>query len=250
MAERTRTYFLSDVHLGLRSGDRAEREERLVSFLKGLSREETKTVYFLGDIWDFWYEYKDVIPKEAIRVVAQMIDLMDAGVEVVFLPGNHDIWCYHFFEEIGVKVVREPLFVEIGGKNFCLAHGDGLGGAPFGYKLMLWVFHNRVLQCLFSTLHPTIAFRFGYGWSGENRKTHSPYVWKGDSEPLVKYANSVLESKKVDYFVFGHYHTAVQHEMSCGAKMFVLGDWISGKEPVLTCSCDPSSSSLDLSVSQ
>lgn len=231
MAERKEVFFVADVHLGLAVQDPQEREDRFVGFLKGLSRETTKALYLLGDIWDFWYEYRDVMPREGIRVVAQLIDLMDAGVEVYFCEGNHDIWTYSFFESIGMKKISQPCVMEIEGKTFCLGHGDGLGGAKWSYSFMLKVFHCRFLQILFSTLHPWLAYRLGNGWSNSNRRTHKPYIFRGEEEPLYKFSEEFMKTRPVDCFVFGHYHVSVDMELPSGARLFVVKDWMSGGMP-------------------
>ncbi len=223
MAEKL-TYFVSDVHLGLKVGDPEERERRFVGFLRSLP-EETDALYLLGDIWDFWYEYRDVVPKGYVRVFSALTDLMDRGVKVYFFQGNHDVWTYSYFEELGMVRLRQPHVVEIGGKRFCLGHGDGLGPVPFGYRLLRGIFHNRVLQVLFSTLHPWLAFRFGNGWSRKNRLSHDKeYVFGGENEPLYKFAASFPEP--VDYFIFGHYHADVRMTLPSGAGFFILKDWI------------------------
>ena len=231
MAERTDIYFVSDVHLGLRTADPTEREARFLAFLKGIPEDRTRALYLLGDIWDFWYEYRDVVPRIGVRVVAQLIRLMDAGVEVWFCPGNHDIWTFSFFESLGMHRFEQPLFVRIDGTDFCLGHGDLLGGAPRGYTLMLKIFRCRVLQRLFSTLHPWLAYRFGLGWSNSNRRKHTPYHFRGAEEPLYRFALEASEKRHVDYFVFGHFHDAVDLTLPTGARLFVLKDWMSGGMP-------------------
>lgn len=228
MTDRSRAYFVSDVHLGLRTSDPAEREERFVNFLKGIPRDGTLALYLLGDIWDFWYEYRDVIPREGARVVAQLVDLMDAGVKVRFFPGNHDIWCYSFFQSLGIEVFREPVSVQIGNARFHLGHGDGLGGARWSYRFMQKIFHCRFLQRCFSTLHPWIAFRFGLGWSTGNRRTHEPYHFRGAEEPLYRYAVAKAAEEKVDYFIFGHFHDKVRLALPCGSTFVILKDWMDG----------------------
>ena len=231
MEGRTDIYFVSDVHLGLKTCDPREREERFVAFLKGIPRETARAVYLLGDIWDFWYEYKYVIPREGSRVIAQLISLMDDGVEVYFCPGNHDIWTYSYFESIGIKKFAQPEYVEIDGKVFCLGHGDLLGGAKFGYRLMLGIFRCKFPQRLFSTLHPTIAFGFGLGWSDSNRRTHKPYHFRGEDEPLYKFALERSGERHVDFFVFGHYHDRVDMTLPTGSRLVVLKDWMGSGQP-------------------
>ena len=231
--ERTKVYFTADVHLGLATADPKEREDRFVSWLKSLPR-DAKALYLLGDIWDFWYEYRDVVPKEGARVIAQLIDLMDNGVEVWFMPGNHDIWCYRYFESLGMHKILQPYRTEIGGRRFCLGHGDRLKDARLGYRLMLWVFNNRVLQALFSTLHPWFAFRFGTSWSKKSRYTHTPYQWKGSEEPLVRFAEEeIAAGRTADYFIFGHYHLDARQALSDGSELFVMNTWLKGGTPCL-----------------
>ncbi len=220
------TYFVSDVHLGLQVDDPAGREARFVEFLRSLP-EETKALYLLGDIWDFWYEYRDVVPKGYVRVFAALTALMDRGVDVYFFQGNHDVWTYGYFEELGMKRLEQPALVEIGGEVFCLGHGDGLGPVPFGYRFLRGVFHNKVLQFLFSLLHPWIAFRFGNGWSRQNRLSrHVEYEFRGEEEPLYKFAAEYEKAHKVDHFIFGHYHADVSMHTPGGADFHVLKDWM------------------------
>lgn len=224
---KTLTYFVSDVHLGLKVADPAAREERFVSFLKGLPQ-ETAALYMLGDIWDFWYEYRDVVPKGYVRVFAALMELMDRGVEVYFFQGNHDIWTYSYFESLGMKKLVQPCKVEIGGKTFCLGHGDGLGPTPFGYRVIKTIFNCRPLQVLFSMLHPWFAYRLGNVWSRNSRLSHKEeYQFKGESEPLYQFASDYLRENKVDYFIFGHFHSAVDTVLSGGCRLLMLKDWMS-----------------------
>ena len=221
-----KTYFVSDVHLGLQIADPADRERRFADFLNGLPS-DTDAVYLLGDIWDFWYEYKYVVPKGYIRVLGALQGLMDRGVKVYFFEGNHDIWTYSYFEELGMVKLTQPSLVEIGGKKFCLGHGDGLGPVPFGYRFLRGVFHSKVAQFLFSLLHPRIAFGLGNGWSKNNRLTHDhEYEFRGVDEPLVKFAEDFASTHHVDYFVFGHYHVSVDMTLSSGSRFLILKDWI------------------------
>ena len=228
MAGRNLVYFVSDVHLGLDVNDPADREARFVKFLSSIPKEETLALYMLGDIWDFWYEYRDLVPKGYVKVFSALMDLMDAGVEVYFFQGNHDIWCYHYFADMGIRILQQPYEVELGGKVFCVGHGDGLGPGYTGYKIMRWFFRNKVCQRLFSSLiHPTLAFRFGKGWSKDNRVSRrGEYVFKGEAEPLYKFALEYSTSKHVDYFIFGHFHTSVDLTLPTGARLLLLRDWV------------------------
>ena len=230
---RNLTYFASDVHLGLRVSDPAGREARFVAFLKAIPAAEAEALYLLGDIWDFWYEYRDVVPKGYVRVFAALTDLMDAGVKVYFFPGNHDIWTYSYFEELGMMRLDQPYVTEIGGKTFCLGHGDGLGPVDGGYRFLRRIFHSRFLQACFSALHPWFAFRMGNGWSRRSRLGKSiGYTFKGEEEPLYKFCVDLNARRAsagkppVDIFLFGHYHCAVDLPVGT-ARLLLLQDWIS-----------------------
>lgn len=224
--EKKLTYFVSDVHLGLQVADPEDRERRFAAFLRSLP-ENTEAVYLLGDIWDFWYEYKDVVPKGYVRVLSALQELMDRGVKVYFFQGNHDVWTYRYFEELGMVKLVQPCVVQIAGKRFCLGHGDGLGPVPFGYRFLRGLFHNRLAQTLFSALHPWLAFRLGNGWSRNNRLAHDvQYEFGGENEPLYKFAKDFASENEVDFFIFGHYHVEVDTVLPSGARLMILKDWI------------------------
>lgn len=220
------TYFVSDVHLGLQVNNPEDREERFVSFLRSLPP-ETEALYLLGDIWDFWYEYRDVVPKGYVKVFAALTGLMDSGVKVYYFQGNHDVWSYSYFKELGMLRLEQPALVDIGGTKFCLGHGDGLGPVKLSYKLMRAVFHCRFLQVLFSMLHPWIAFRLGNSWSRSNRLSRKEkYFFRGKDEPLYKFAAEFEKTHHVDYFIFGHYHEEVRMRTPEGADLIILKDWM------------------------
>ena len=228
---RTLSYFVSDVHLGLDVADAPAREARFAAFLRGIPSDRTEALYLLGDIWDFWYEYRDVVPRGYLRVFSALQSLMDAGVEVYFFQGNHDIWTYSYFKELGMRPLVQPHVAEIGGKRFCLGHGDGLGPGMRGYKLMRWVFHNRFFQRCFSALHPSLAFRLGNGWSKHSRLSKNiRYSFRGTEEPLYRFCVEFQQREKVDYFIFGHYHCAVDMPVEGGARLVMLQDWMEGAD--------------------
>ena len=227
MEERKLTFFVSDVHLGADVNDTAAREERFVRFLRSIPAARTEALYLLGDIWDFWYEYHDVVPKGSERVLAAITDLIAAGVKVFFFQGNHDMWTFGYLESLGIRVLQQPCLVDIQGRTFCLGHGDGLGPGNRGYKLMRRVFRSRWAQTLFSALHPRIAFALARGWSMSRHRRHtSPYVFKGTDEPLYKFAERFSQEHHVDYFIFGHFHTPVDMTLPGGAHLVVLDCWL------------------------
>lgn len=231
-------YFVSDVHLGSAIGDPQDRERRFVDFLKKLPH-NTSALYLLGDIWDFWYEYRDVVPKGYVRVLAALVDLIDRGVEVYYFRGNHDVWTYKYFEELGIKFLEQPYILEMDGKRFCLGHGDGLGPVPNAYRFMNAIFHCKFLQSLFSMLHPWIAFRFGNNLSKHNRLMRKKrrklqkknYEFRYMDEPICKFAEEFSQAiqaqgqKPIDYFIFGHYHKKVEFQLPSGVQFRILKDW-------------------------
>ena len=225
---RNEIYFVSDVHIGLNLGDPQEREERFAGFLRSLPRERTRAVYMLGDIWDFWFEYRDVVPRYGAKVVAAMVELVSDGIEVWFCRGNHDVWTFSFFQELGMHKFEQPYFVNIDGKEFCLGHGDLLGGSKRAYRMMMKLFNCRFMCRLFAMLHPRAAFSLAMRLSKRNRGSRKPYHFRGKDEPLYKFADEVSRNRKVDYFVFGHFHEQVDMTLPSGSRFMILKDWIHG----------------------
>ena len=227
MEERKLSYFASDVHLGLKNGSEDEREARFVSFLESIPADKTKNLFLLGDIWDFWYEYKYVVPKGYIRVFAALDKLIQKGVRVFFFPGNHDVWAFDYFRSLGMVVIKDKFAcIDIDGNIFCLGHGDGLGKVPYTYRFLRGLFHNRFAQFCFSLLHPRIAFAIGNAWSHSNRMSrHVKYTFKGEEEPLYKFAVELCKERKADHFIFGHYHSPASYILPSGATFDILDDW-------------------------
>lgn len=220
------TYFVSDIHLGLPVGDAAAREKAFLKFLKGIDPAQTQTLYLLGDIFDFWYEYRYVIPKGTTRVLAALADLADEGVKVFFFRGNHDLWVKDYFGTLGIQVLEQPHVVKIGTQTFCLGHGDGLGPGDNVYKFYKWLFSRKWAQTLFSALHPWIGFRWATGWSHSSRREKPiAYHFKGEDERLYKYCREFQSHTPVNHFIFGHYHCRVDMPVD-GARLHILGDWM------------------------
>lgn len=240
----SKSYFISDVHLGAAFCDRKALEQRFVALLDRIREEKADAVYLLGDIFDFWYEYRYVIPRGHTRALGALARLSDSGVKVYFFRGNHDVWVYDYFErELGMTVLRQPYVAEIDGKLCCLGHGDGLGRTDTMFRLIRWAFHNRALQVMFSALHPRWAFGLGYAWAGHSRKMKNApdnagrYVFRGADEPLYHFADAFGKKYRethggagVDYYIFGHYHTPGTVEIPSGGQMHILGCWVDGGE--------------------
>ena len=235
-------YFIADTHLGLDYKDYKAREKAFASFLYNLPA-ETSEVLLLGDIFDFWYEYKNVIPRRFTRTLGALASLCDRGVKVHFLNGNHDIWTYSYFQqEIGVVFHKQPLTVELEGQRFCLGHGDLLWESSGTYRSLQKVFKCRFVQVLFSALHPRWAFLFGNSWSkhnrltryeGENDQSQKAYrdkIFKLSTEWAAKYQSVLPEGQKIDHFIFGHYHLPFTAQIEGGGDFSILGDWIHNPE--------------------
>lgn len=226
-------YFLSDAHLGSRAIEhRRTHERRLVNFLDSI-KDQASAVYLLGDMFDFWYEFKMVVPKGYTRFLGKLSELTDLGVEVHFFTGNHDIWCGDYLEEeCGVTIHREPLTCEIYGKEFFLAHGDGLGDPDRKFRFLRAMFHSKILQRMFSMLHPRWSVDFGLAWAKHSRLKREDGMeaeYQGESkEPLVAFTKDYLRMHPdINYFIYGHRHILLDLMLSRSARLMILGDWIS-----------------------
>ena len=231
-------YFISDAHLGSRAlRHTRQQERRLVRFLDDI-KDKAEAVYMLGDMFDFWYEYKTVVPKGFTRFLGKVSELTDSGVEVHFFTGNHDIWCYDYLtEECGVVMHHEPVTLPLADKTFFLAHGDGLGDPDWKFQFLKRIFHSRLCQWAFSKIHPSWGMTFGLEWAKRSRLKHEPCLQDGaggdpaflgeDKEHLVIYAKAYLrEHPDVDYFIFGHRHIQIDLPMQGDSRLLILGDWI------------------------
>ena len=227
-------YFLSDAHLGSWAVEhRRMQERRLVRFLASI-KEKAAAVYQLGDMFDFWYEYKYVVPKGFTRFLGKISELTDMGVEVHYFTGNHDIWAYDYLaEECGVILHKQPQTIELYGKIFYLAHGDGLGDPNKSFKVIRSIFHNKTCQWLFSGLHPRWGMWFGLTWAKHSRMKHGmggdpPDYMGDDKEHLILYTKKYIQyHSNVDYFIYGHRHIEVDKQLTKKARVIILGDWIS-----------------------
>lgn len=225
-------YFLSDAHLGSRAIKHSRTQERrLVNFLDGI-KHRASAVYLLGDMFDFWYEFRTVVPKGYTRFLGKLSELTDMGVEVHFFIGNHDIWCGDYLtKECGMIMHREPFTVEIGGKEFYLAHGDGLGDPDKHFKFLRAMFHSRTLQLLFSAIHPRWSVDFGLNRAKSSRLKRKdemePDYMGEDKEYLVLYSKEYLKSHpNINFLIYGHRHIMLDLMLSSTARMVILGDWV------------------------
>lgn len=225
-------YFLSDAHLGsLAIPHGRMQERRLVNFLDSI-KHKAKAVYLLGDIFDFWYEYRTVVPKGYTRLLGKISELTDMGVEVHYFYGNHDLWQHDYFEkECGMTIHRHNEVIELDGQTFFLAHGDGLGSKDRRFKLLRSIFHSPTCQRLFSALHPRWGMAFGLEWARRSRLKREdgkepPYQGEANEE-LVIFAKDYLKSHPdINFFIVGHRHIELDLMIARTCRLIILGDWI------------------------
>lgn len=223
-------YFLSDFHLGAPDHAKSlEREKRLVQFLDDIKKDAGE-IFLVGDMFDFWYEYKKVVPKGYVRLLGKLAELSDAGVQLHFFVGNHDMWMKEYFrQELNMPVYYEPKEFERNGKKFLIGHGDGLGPGDHGYKRLKKIFRNPACQWLFGVLPPVIGVGLANYLSRRSRAQtgSSEEVFLGeDKEWLIIYCKEVLQKENFDFFVFGHRHLAIDYRLSKDSRYINLGDWI------------------------
>jgi len=224
-------YFASDFHLGIPHAEKSlEREKKLCKWLDEISKDATE-IFLVGDIFDFWYEYKYTIPKGYTRFLGKIAQLSDAGIPIHFFSGNHDMWMKDYFKkELGVQVYHEPITIERGGKVFFIGHGDGLGPGDKKYKFLKFFFRSGVCRWLFSRLHPNFAFGLARVASKRSRLATglSDEVFLGqEKEWLFQFCTEYVKSNQVDFFIFGHRHLKLDMEISGKARYINLGEWIS-----------------------
>ena len=222
-------YFSSDYHLGVpNSSESLKREKKIVRWLE-MAQKDAQEIFLMGDIFDFWFEYKHAIPKGFVRLQGKIAEITDSGIPVHFFIGNHDMWMFDYFEkELGVIMHRKHGPREIGEKKFFLGHGDGLGPGDNGYKFIKKVFANKFSQWCFARIHPNLGIGMANYWSRRSRsKNKEPQKFLGaDKEWLITYCNKKLEDNHYDYFIFGHRHWPIEHQLQNGSFYINLGDWL------------------------
>lgn len=223
-------YFIADAHLGSRIvSNPREHEMRLVNWLDKV-KQDAEAIFMLGDMFDFWFEYKTVVPKGYVRFLGKLAELIDSGIEIHFFTGNHDIWTFGYLEnEVGLKVHRKPKIFELKGKKFYMAHGDGLCTEKNSFGLIHKIFHCRTCQRLFRLVPPQIGQNFGYAWSESNRRKimHIDNKFKGeDKEIPILFAKKYVENHDVDFMIFGHRHIELDFELKNKTRVIILGDFV------------------------
>jgi UDP-2,3-diacylglucosamine hydrolase len=228
---RSKTYFASDFHLGLDVNHESSeaRELKIVRWLD-LIKSDAKTIYLVGDVFDYWYEYRSTVPKGYIRFLGKLAELRDMGIEVYFFTGNHDMWMFEYLEKsLGIATYRDPVVHTIDGRQFFVGHGDGLGPGDHTYKIIKAIFRSRIAQRLFSIIHPTIAISIMKRVSYKERKYPGlQEVYQGATkEWLAIFADETSQAQEIDFFVFGHRHLPIRYRCKNGRSLyFNLGEWM------------------------
>ncbi|MDL2297139.1 UDP-2,3-diacylglucosamine diphosphatase [Bacteroidales bacterium OttesenSCG-928-B11] len=223
-------YMASDFHFGSPNEEQSKlREEKVIAWMETISRDAT-AIFLLGDIFDFWFEYKDVVPCGYFNFFAQLDKLRKKGIEIYYFTGNHDMWVKDYFtKELGVKIFRKQQPFLINGKKCLVGHGDGLGPKDFGYKFIKRVFAFRPNITLYGALHPRIAFALARFFSRKSRSMTSAaeQQYMGDErEMLTQYAISILQNEQIDYFMYGHRHLPINKQLSENSRYINTGDWL------------------------
>ncbi|MGB5820250.1 MAG: UDP-2,3-diacylglucosamine diphosphatase [Saonia sp.] len=224
-------YFASDNHLGAPTMEQSlPREKKFVAWLDDI-KHDAAAIFLLGDLFDFWFEYKTVVPKGFTRTLGKLAELSDAGIPIYYFVGNHDLWMNGYFEkELNIPVYHKPQQYVFNGTSFFIGHGDGLGPGDKGYKRMKKLFTNRVSQWMFKWLHPDLGVRLAQYFSVKNKLISGDDDIKflgEEKEWLVQYAKRKLEQQHYDYFVFGHRHLPLEINLNGKSTYMNLGDWIS-----------------------
>ena len=223
-------YFASDNHLGAPTKDAsAPREKKFVAWLDDI-KQDAAAIFLLGDLFDFWFEYKTVIPKGFTRTLGKLAEISDSGIPVYFFVGNHDLWMDDYFKtELNIPVYHQPEEFVLNNKTFFIGHGDGLGPADKGYKRMKKVFTHPFFKWLFRWVHPDVGMRIAQYLSVKNKLISGDDDAKflgEENEWLAQYSQKKLEEKHRDFFIFGHRHLPLEIELNPSSKYINLGDWI------------------------
>ncbi len=229
MNPNKKIYFASDFHLGIPDAASSfEREKRIIRWLDEI-KNDCAELFIVGDVFDFWFEYKTVVPKGFVRLQAKFAEFADAKIPVHFFHGNHDLWQFGYFEkELGVQVHAKPIEREFNGKRFYIAHGDGLGAGQWRFKFILWIYRNKFLQNVFGFIHPNVGIGLANWLSHRSKlKTYNGnFTFHKEEEFLIKHCRELLKTEKFDYLIFGHRHLPMEYDLGKGSAYINLGDWI------------------------
>ncbi len=222
-------YFASDFHLGTPTFEKSrERELKIIRWLD-LIKKDASVVFLLGDIFDFWYEYKKVVPKGFARFQGKIAELTDSGIPVMFFTGNHDMWMNDYFsKELGVIIHHEPAAILLGKNKLLVGHGDGLGPGDSKYKILKGLFKSKIARWVFSRLHPNFSLALGQAWSKNSRINNTDFEGESlkENEFLFQYCKQIEEQEHFDYYIFGHRHLRLDMKVGASSRYINLGEWV------------------------
>ncbi len=230
LPEGKKIYFASDFHLGVPGRDSSlVREKKIVAWLDQLQH-NAHSIYLLGDIFDFWFEYKQAIPKGFIRLQGKLAELRDKGLPIYFFTGNHDMWMFDYFtNELGIVIYREPQVLNVNSLKLLIGHGDGLGQGDTIYKLLKWFFNSGVCQWLFARIHPNLGISLAKFWSRKSRISNNAREEKFNGEEnefLLTYCRELEKRQHYDFYIFGHRHLPLDLKVGENSRYINLGEWV------------------------
>jgi UDP-2,3-diacylglucosamine hydrolase len=223
-------FFASDFHLGVPNREESlARERRITAWLDSI-KSEAHTIYLLGDIFDFWFEYRHAIPKGFIRLQGKLAELRDAGIPIIFFTGNHDMWMFDYFTaELGIPIFRQPKILQVGNQKLMIGHGDGLGPGDTTYKFMKKFFNSKICQWLFARIHPNLGIGIANLWSRQSRisnmKREEKFI-KEENEFLWVYCNEQERINHHDFYIFGHRHLPLDLKIGEHSRYVNIGEWV------------------------
>lgn len=228
--EQKKIYFAADFHLGVPDhASSVAREKRIVSWLEQI-RHDAHSIYLLGDIFDFWFEYRYTIPRGFTRFLGKLAELRDAGIPIIFFTGNHDMWMFDYFpQELGIPIYRKPVLLEVGGQRLLIGHGDGLGPGDHTYKMLKRLFNSRICQWLFARIHPNLGMYIAHTWSRRSRITNlnrGERFESLDNEYLWIYCSEVERTQHHDFYIFGHRHLPLDLKVTETSRYINVGEWV------------------------
>lgn len=225
----SKIYFASDLHLGVPNKEKSlVREKLFVQWLDEI-KTDAEAIFLVGDIFDFWFEYKKAVPKGYVRLLGKLAEISDSGIPIHIFTGNHDMWLFDYLEgEINAYIYREPIEISLKGKHFFIGHGDGLGPGDNGYKLIKKIFKNKLCQWLFERIHPNLGISIAQYWSKKSRIANGEKdeSYHGEKEWLTQFCKEKMKTIDVDFFIFGHRHLPIEVNLGKNTTYINLGEWV------------------------
>ncbi len=225
-----KTYFISDLHLGANYMNTRQSELHIIRWLDFIKKDASRLI-LLGDILDYWFEYRHVVPRGYVRFLGKLAELSDSGIEIHWFTGNHDIWIFDYLpSELGIIIHHTHCTMDIDGHSFFLAHGHDVGQRKRSFRFLQWLFHNKIAQWCYSWIHPDLTMILAHKWSEasryKNRKKEGKYYRGENQEPLILFAKEYIKQHPVEYLIFGHRHILLDIMLTRSSRAIILGDWI------------------------